>query len=162
MDARRNRDGMSGNKILIADSNTSDRQRLSKRLVGEGYEVIQAMDGAETVRNVHSHKPDLVLLNTSFPPDVANGGGAFCDGLLIIEWLKQLKDAKPVRIILISNEDAAKVHDKARVSGALGLFQKPINEESLVSVVQQILGGMPPQSGWPWFSFGSLGGKTRP
>jgi len=135
---------MSGKTILIADGNTRDRQMLAKRLVAEGYEVIQAEDGAEAVTTVHSHKPDLVLLSTSFPPDVAHGGGAFETGFLVIDWLKRMQEAESVRIILITDQDAAKLHDKARATGALGLFQKPVDEEALLSAVQRILGGVPP------------------
>jgi CheY-like chemotaxis protein len=135
---------MSGKTILIADGNKHDRQMLSKRLVAEGYEVIQAEDGAEAVTTVHSHKPDLVLLSTNFPPDVAHGGGAFETGFLIIDWLKRMQEAESVRIILITDQDAAKLHDKARATGALGLFQKPVDEEALLSAVQRILGSVPP------------------
>ena len=134
---------MSKKTILVADGNTSDRQKLSKRLVAEGYEVLEAEDGAEAVTTVHSHKPDLVLLSTSFPPDVAHGGGAFDDGFLIINWLKRMQEAQTVRIILLTNEDAAKLHDKAKATGVMGLFQKPISEEALLSAVQRILGGVP-------------------
>jgi len=135
---------MSGKTILIADGNTRDRQMLAKRLVAEGYEVIQAEDGAAAVTTVHSHKPDLVLLSTSFPPDVVYGGGAFETGFLVIDWLKRMQEAESVRIILITDQDAAKLHDKARATGALGLFQKPVDEEALLSAVQRILGSVPP------------------
>jgi CheY-like chemotaxis protein len=136
---------MSKGRILIADSNASDRQRLVNMLATDGYEVLVATDGAEAVSTIHSHQPDVVLLNTSFPPDVAHGGGAFTDGFLVIDWLRRMEESKAVRIILITNEDAAKLLDKAKTSGALGLFQKPIDPESLLRVLQRILGGVPPQ-----------------
>jgi len=59
--------------------------------------------------------------------------------------LKRLKETEAIRFLLITDEDAAKLHDKAKASGAKGLFQKPINPEALLSVVQKILGGEPPQ-----------------
>ena len=65
----------------------------------------------------------------------------------VIDWLKRMHQAETLRIILVTNEEAAKLHDKARASGALGLFQKPINQESLLSAVQRILGGVQPQPG---------------
>lgn len=136
---------MNKGRILIADSNTSDRQKLSKMLVNEGYEVVQAEDGAAAVNAIHSYQPDLVLLDTTFPPDVAHGGGAFTDGFLVIDWLKRMHEA--IRIILITTEDATKLLDKAKASGALGLFQKPIDLNALLSVLQRILGSVPPQTG---------------
>jgi len=136
---------MSRKRILIVDGNVPDRQSLSNLLLAEGYEVLVAGDGAEAVNTVRGHQLDLVILNTSFPPDVAHGGGAFDDGLVVIEWLKRLKEAEALRFLLITDEDAAKLHDKAKASGAKGLCQKPINPETLLNVVQRILGGVPPQ-----------------
>jgi len=136
---------MKSSRILIVDGNARDRQNLSNWLSAEGYEVLVAEDGAKAVNTVHGQQPDLVILNTRFPPDVAHGGGAFGDGFLVIEWLKRLKEAEAIRFLLITDDDAAKLHDKARASGAKGLCQKPINPETLLGVVQQILGGVPPQ-----------------
>lgn len=137
---------MSRKRILIADGNSDDRQRLSNWLLAEGYEVLVAEDGAEALNTARSHQPDLLLLNTSFPPDVAHGGGAFGDGFLVIDWLKRFKEADAIRILLITDEDAARLHDRARASGAQGLFQKPVNPETLLGVVRRILEGVPPQS----------------
>lgn len=136
---------MGRKRILIADGNTHDRQRLSSWLLAEGYDVLVAEDGAETVNTVRSHQPDLVLLNTNFPPDVSHGGGAFGDGFLVIDWLKRFQEAEAVRFLLITDEDAAKLQGKARASGAQGLFQKPINPETLLTVIQRILGDVPLQ-----------------
>lgn len=137
---------MSRKRILIADGNPHDRQGLSNWLVAEGYEVLVAEDGAQAVNTVHSQQPDLVILNTSFPPDVAHGGGAFGDGFLIIEWLKRFKETEAIHFLFITDEDATQFHDKATASGAHGLFQKPIDPDKLLSVIRRILGGLPPPS----------------
>ena len=122
-------------------------RELNEGMVRRGHDVLLAEDGAQAVNTVRGQQLDLVILNTSFPPDVANGGGVFDDGLRVIDWLKRMHQAETLRIILVTNEEAAKLHDKARASGALGLFQKPINQESLLSAVQRILGGVQPQPG---------------
>ena len=136
---------MSGKRILIVDGSMRDRKSLSDWLLAEGYEVLVAEDGAQAVNTVRGQQLDLVILNTSFPPDVAHGGGAFDDGFHVIGWLKRIKEAEALHFLLITDEDAAKLQDKARASGAKGLCQKPINPETLLGVVQRILGGVPPQ-----------------
>jgi len=135
---------MKSSRILIVEGNARDRQSLANWLLAEGYEVLVAEDGAEAVNTVRGHELDLVILNTNFPPDVAHGGGAFDDGFHVIGWLKRLKEAETLRFLLMTDEDAAKLHDKARASGAKGLCQKPINPDTLLGVVRQILGGVPP------------------
>ena|SRR5258706_16431010 len=136
---------MRGERILIVDGNERDRQTLSNWLLAEGYQVLVAEDGAQAVNIARGDQPNLVLLNTSFPPDMSFGAGAFDDGFQVIDWLKRLKETEAIRFLLITDEDAAQLHGKARASGAKGLCQKPINRETLLSIVQQILGHVPPQ-----------------
>jgi CheY-like chemotaxis protein len=136
---------MKSSSILIVDGNPRDRQNFSNWLSAEGYAVLVAADGAEAVNTVRSHQLDLIILNTSFPPDVAHGGGAFDDGFHVIGWLQRLQEAETLRFLLITDEDAAKLHDKAKASGAKGLCQKPIPRETLLSVVHRLLGTPPPE-----------------
>ena len=125
----------------MADGNAHDRQLLSGWLAAAGYDVLVAGDGSEVVNTVRSRPLDLVLLNTSFPPDVAHGGGAFEDGFKIIEWLNRFQESEGVRFLLMTDEDAAQLQNKARATGAKVLFQKPVNQPTLLGVVQRILSG---------------------
>jgi CheY-like chemotaxis protein len=138
--------GMDRKTILIGDGNARDRQTLSNLLANADYEVLVAEDGSQVVSTARSQQPALVILNTSFPPDVANGGGAFEDGFHVINWLTHLKETETTRFLLITDDDAQKLQDKAKGTGAKGLCQKPINPETLLKVVQQILNTAPPQS----------------
>ena len=131
--------------ILIGDGNARDRQSLSILLTGADYEVLVAEDGSQVVSTARSYQPALVILNTRFPPDVANGGGAFEDGFHVINWLARLKETEATRFLLITDEDATTLQAKAKATGAKGLCQKPINPETLLKVVQRILGDAPPQ-----------------
>ena len=136
---------MGNGKILIADSKRHDLEELTRILVNDGYEVLQAHDGAETVSTARCHQPDLILLNTNFPPDVGHGGGALTDGFLIIQWLKRMEEAAGIRVILICDDNAEPLQARARAAGAVGLFQKPINPDTLLGVLGRLLGGGAPQ-----------------
>jgi two-component system chemotaxis response regulator CheY len=137
---------MSTRKILIGDGNARDRQALSHLLTSANYDVLVAEDGSQVVSTARSQQPALVILNTSFPPDVANGGGAFEDGFHVINWLARLHETEATSFLLITDEDAAKLQDRAKATKAKGLCQKPINPETLLKVVRQILGDPPPQA----------------
>ena len=130
-------------KILIAENNRHDLETLTRILVTAGYEVIQALDGAETVSAARCHQPGLILLSTSFPPDVGHGGGAFTDGFLIVQWLKRMEEAAGIRIILTTDENVENLKARARNCGAVGIFQKPINQEALLETVARLLGAAP-------------------
>src|SRR5438105_2044489 len=64
-----------GKKVLVVDDNKVILKTLSLKLSANGYAIVTAEDGAAAVRAVRSEKPDLILLDVSFPPDVAHGGG---------------------------------------------------------------------------------------
>jgi CheY-like chemotaxis protein len=136
---------MGNGKILIAENSRRDMEELTRILVNDGYEVLQAFDGAETVSAARCHQPNIILLNTNFPPDVSHGGGALTDGFLIIQWLKRMEELAGVRIILMTDENAEPLQARARAAGAVGLFQKPINQEALLGTLGRLLGGVAPQ-----------------
>ncbi len=71
-------------KILIVDDNPVNRRILSMRLTSQGYEVLQAEDGDVAIGTARREKPDFILLDITFPPAVAHGGGVSWDGLLIL------------------------------------------------------------------------------
>jgi two-component system alkaline phosphatase synthesis response regulator PhoP len=131
---------MSRKKILVVDDNEIIIKTLSFKLKSAGYEVFAAMDGGEAVSLTRREKPDLILLDISFPPDVAHGGGVPWDGFLIIEWLRRIDEAKEIPIIIITGGDAAKYKERALKAGAAGFFQKPVNNQELLTAVQKVLG----------------------
>ena len=58
-------------KVLIVDDNEVIIKTLSMKLKSSGYDVIAATDGSEAVSAARRDKPDLIVLDISFPPDVA-------------------------------------------------------------------------------------------
>lgn len=131
---------MNPKRILIVDDNAVLVKGLSNVLVGAGYEILEAEDGAGAVSTVRREKPDLVLLDISFPPDVAYGGGVPWDGFLIMNWLSRMKEAQKIPIIIVSGSEAAKFKDRALKAGALAYLQKPVEPAVLLSTVKQFIG----------------------
>jgi CheY-like chemotaxis protein len=140
MDYTQSGAGMNRKKILVVDGNAHDREALSMKLAGEPYDVLTAEDGAAAMSAVRSQKPDLILLNIAYPPDVGHGGGVVWDGFLLMDWLRRTPEAEATPMVLMTEEDAAKHRDHAKAAGALGLFQKPINQEGLLALIRRILG----------------------
>jgi two-component system alkaline phosphatase synthesis response regulator PhoP len=123
-------------KILIVDDNQVIIKTMTFKLKLKGYEVCAAMDGSDAVSMVRRERPDLILLDVNFPPDVAHGGGIAWDGFLILDWLRRIDEARYTPVIFMSSGD---YQDRALAAGAVAFFQKPVNPESLLSVVQRIL-----------------------
>jgi len=125
-------------KILVVDDSPLVLRTLEMMLTEQGYEVLRAADGSEAVTVARQHQPDLILLDIHFPPDVGYGGGVAWDGYRLIEWMHQT-GASDAPVILITGDDIEAVKDQARAAGAVGLFQKPLNTDALLSSIQRIL-----------------------
>ena len=128
-----------GKKILIADDDKVIRQTLSMKLKAAGYSVIEAEDGAGTVQNARYEAPDLIILDLSFPPDVANGGGVPWDGFMIMDWLRGYGECKHIPIIAISADELSRWEARATAKGARAAFQKPIQTPNLISSIDELL-----------------------
>ena len=130
---------MNRKKILVVDDNLVILKTVSMKLTANGYDVVTAEDGAGAVSAVRKEKPNLILLDLSFPPDVAHGGGVPWDGFLIMNWLRRLEEAKNIPIIVITGGDPAKCKDRALAAGAASFFHKPIDNDALLTVIRQTL-----------------------
>ena len=53
--------------ILIADDDPEILTMLGIRLSKKGYQVLEAVDGNQTLNLAHKHHPDLVLLDVMMP-----------------------------------------------------------------------------------------------
>jgi len=132
---------MHGKKILLVDDSQIELRTLSLKLNANGYSILRAIDGSEAVSIARREKPDLILLDISFPPDI--GGGVVWDGFLIMAWLRRIDEVKHIPVIFISGQDAAKSKSKALAAGALHYFQKPVNYEALLAAIQKQLASIP-------------------
>lgn len=131
---------MNRKKILVVDDNPVIIATLTMKLKSAGYDVVTASDGSEAVSSVRKERPNLILLDISFPPDVAHGGGVPWDGFKIIAWIRRMDEAKDIPVIVITGGDAAKYKDRALAEGALAFFQKPIDNHELLATINKALG----------------------
>ncbi|HTQ52039.1 MAG TPA: response regulator [Candidatus Acidoferrales bacterium] len=123
-------------KILVVDDNEVIVKTICLKLKGAGYRVATAQDGAEAMSIVRMEKPDLILLDITFPPDVA---GVPWDGFRIMEWLHRVDESRKIPIIIITGGDDVKNKERAMASGAVAFFHKPINHDDLLKVIRSTL-----------------------
>ena len=137
-------------KILVVDDNPVIIKTLSFKLKSHGYDVCTAMDGAEAVSTVRKEKPDLILLDISFPPDVGHGGGVAWDGFLIMDWVRRMDEAKHTPIIVITGGDPVQYEKRSLDAGAVAFFRKPLDHDGLINVIRRTLGEIstPPTPGF--------------
>ena len=135
--------GMSAKKILIVDDSKVVLYALSMLLQNNGYVVVTAEDGSQGVNAARTERPDLILLDVSFPSQVGFDGGVAWDGFLIMDWLKRMDQSHSAPVIIITAGDPFEYQQKAEAAGVVGIFQKPIDNDQLLMAIQETLGDVP-------------------
>ena len=126
-------------KILIADDNLVILKTISYALKSAGYQPLTAATTSEAITLARKEHPDLILLDLNFPPDAGNIGGSLQDGLLILEWLHRMGEAKETPVIIISVTEPEKYKERAEAAGVAACLQKPIDNRQLLVAIQSVL-----------------------
>ncbi|HHT85481.1 MAG: response regulator [Bacillota bacterium] len=116
-------------KILVADDAMFMRNRTSKLLTANGYEVVQASNGEEAVKRYFEEKPDVVLMDITMP---------VLDG---IEALKQMKAGDPdARVVMVTAMGQKSMVLEAIKAGAKDFVIKPFDPDRLLEAVKKQCG----------------------
>jgi CheY-like chemotaxis protein len=117
-------------RVLLVEDFEDSRFSLSKLLEIEGYEVLEAVDGAEAVNLALSAKPDLILMDLSLP---------VVDGLSATKQIREHESMDRVPIIALSAHDLSDFHDRATDAGCTDYLTKPIDFEALMVIMSKYL-----------------------
>lgn len=122
--------------VLIVDDDPIILQTTGAKLRSAGYDVVTASEGPEAISAVSERKPRFILLDIHLPPDVTNPHTSGWDGFRLMSWLRGLRNTQDARYFIISGNSSQELKDRARRSGAVGFFSKPIDHNELLAVLQ--------------------------
>ena len=123
-------------KILVADDDPVALVALSLKLKSKGYQVVTAIDGSQALIATRRERPDLMLLDVNFPPDV---GGVPWNGFSLTQWLARNDYARKIPVILISASDKPEYQKRASEVGAAAFLPKTIATEGLLACIDLAL-----------------------
>lgn len=86
-------------KILVAEDSPTVRRLVCTRLRTDGYEVIEALDGAQAYEMATSESPDALVLDKVMPK---------LDGFEVVRMLREREETRTVPIVMLtehSNEE---------------------------------------------------------
>ena len=116
-------------QILIVDDAEFLRVRISKMLVGEGFEVSEAENGLKAIESYKTKKPDMVLMDVTMPE---------MDGLTALKELRKIDpNAKVVMLTALGQESVVL---EAVKSGAKDFIVKPFDRDRVMSAINKLLG----------------------
>jgi len=124
--------------VLVADDEPRITKLVSIALSGEGFRVITASNGEEALRKAEEVRPDVILLDIVMPD---------LDG---IEVMRQLRERRPVPVILLTAKGSTADKAKGLDLGADDYVAKPFHPDELAARVRAVLrraSGAAPGSG---------------
>ena len=120
-----------GRKILITDDDADNRNLLINMLTPFGFELHEASNGLDCIKQSQLLKPDLILMDSKMPT---------MDGLEACKQIRNTADIKHINIIAIS-ADAYQYHRQQCLdAGANDFLVKPLRLEQLLQMVARYTG----------------------
>jgi CheY-like chemotaxis protein len=107
--------------VLVVDDEVDIREAVTELLLDEGYEVLDASDGAEAIQKARAHHPSVVLLDLMMP---GMNGWEFC------ARRKGDPELEGIPVIVLS------ALGRVQGLGAAGYLQKPFDLDELLSAVK--------------------------
>jgi two-component system chemotaxis response regulator CheY len=121
-----------GKTILAVDDSVSIRQMVAFTLKGAGYDVVEAVDGADALEKAKGRTVNLVLTDHNMPR---------MDGLTLIQSLRVLPNYRTAPMLVLTTESSDAMKAQGRAAGANGWLVKPFDPTRLLEVVRKVIGG---------------------
>lgn len=117
-------------RVLLVEDFDDSRTGLKKLLEIEGYEVIEAADGAQAIEAAVNLKPDIILMDLSLP---------VIDGLRATKRIKEDAAMNCVPILALSAHDPDEVKLMVARAGCVDFVTKPVDFSALLVVMAKYL-----------------------
>jgi len=116
--------------VMIVDDSFFMRNILRGMLEEKGYVVVsEAASGIETMKNLHTHKPDIILLDIILPDSSS------------LDLLQSIMDARPESSVVVCSAIGQDlVVKRALEIGAKAYIRKPFTPEQVIGTLESLVG----------------------
>ena len=121
---------VSSSRVLIADDIQQNRELLEAYLADEGYEILMASDGQQTMQLVDQHQPDLILLDIMMPR---------MSGYEVCSQIKGDPARRGIMVLIVTALNETGDIEKAVNAGCDDFLTKPVNRLELRTRVRSLL-----------------------
>ena len=118
-------------RILTVDDSATMRQMVSYTLSSAGHEVQEAASADEAIGIAQTQTFDLVIADVNMPGKT---------GIELVALLRAMPAFQFTPILMLTTESNAELKQAGKVAGATGWIVKPFNPETLLSLLQRVLG----------------------
>ena len=116
--------------ILVIEDQEDNRRIMRDLLTSAGYEIIEAVTGADGVAAAEAHRPDLILMDIQLPD---------FDGHEATRRIKANPDLRPIPVIAVTSYALSGDDVKAFEAGCDAYVSKPFSPRALLTKIRDIL-----------------------
>jgi CheY-like chemotaxis protein len=116
--------------ILVVDDNRDAREMYCMYLRHDGFECIEAEDGAAAIELARRHQPVLVLMDATMPG---------VDGWQAVQQLRAEPDLRETAFVMLTAHAFDEHRRRAEAIGADGFLAKPVLPDELARHIRQLL-----------------------
>jgi len=101
--------------VLIVEDDKFLRELISRKILNEGFDISEAVDGEDGLKKVKEEKPDLILLDLILPG---------IDGFEFLARIKEDSSLAQIPVIILSNLGQKEDIEKGMKLGAVDYLIK--------------------------------------
>jgi two-component system, chemotaxis family, chemotaxis protein CheY len=114
-------------RIMVVDDSAFIRAKYSKALIGGGFDVVEARNGAEALEKYREYEPDGVLLDVNMP---------VMDGIITLHELMRLDQTARVALVTCAGNQSIVLG--ALRCGASDCLNKPLDDSRIVTIANRL------------------------
>ena len=117
-------------RILVVEDHEDNRRIVRDLLTSAGYEIVEALTGAEGVAAAETHRPALILMDIQLPD---------FDGYEATRQIKANPDLRAVPVIAVTSYALDGDDVKAYEAGCDAYVSKSYSPRALLAKIQEFL-----------------------
>lgn len=117
-------------RILIVDDSPTEVKKMSSLLEKYQHDVLSADNGADGVAKARAEKPDLVLMDVVMPG---------LNGFQATRQLTRSPETQHIPVVIVTTKDQETDRVWGTRQGARGYLVKPVDEDQLISTINDLL-----------------------
>ena len=116
--------------ILYVEDNIDNRTLVSRILMVEGYNLIEAVNATQALEILGKTKPDLILMDINMPD---------MDGYTLTGKIKKMPGLEMIPVIALTANVMRGDREKSLEAGCDGYLEKPIDIDLLPEQIEKFL-----------------------
>jgi twitching motility two-component system response regulator PilG len=123
-----------GIKVMVIDDSKTIRRTAETLLKREGYVVVTATDGYESLSKIADERPDIIFVDIMMPR---------LDGYQTCALIKNNREFRNTPVIMLSSKDGLFDKARGRIVGSEQYLTKPFTKDDLLGAIRRYVGEAP-------------------